>query len=101
LGIRAVIDFESIMGRKKDQTGEHGSKLQEFQKTSRPLTFSEHQPSWSGMRGPLADEARNALIQRRAYEFYLKRGKQPGHEVEDWLRAEAEVREWEETQKFG
>ncbi|MDB6033801.1 MAG: hypothetical protein JWM16_4139 [Verrucomicrobiales bacterium] len=53
------------------------------------------------MHGPLAEEARNALVQRRAYEFYLKRGKEPGHEMEDWLRAEAEVREWEETQKFG
>jgi hypothetical protein len=89
------------MVRKKEPTGEPSSQSQEFQKTSRPLTFADHEPSWSGMRGPLAVEARNALIQRRAYEFYVKRGKEPGHEMEDWFRAEAEVREWEETQKFG
>jgi hypothetical protein len=89
------------MPRKKEQTNEPGSELQEFQKTSRPLTFAHHEPSWSGMQGPLAEEARNALVQRRAYEFYLKRRKESGHEMEDWLRAEAEVREWEETQKLG
>jgi hypothetical protein len=26
-----------------------------------------------------------------AYFFYEERGRQPGHEVEDWLRAEAHV----------
>ena len=30
-------------------------------------------------------------IRRRAYELYEKRGKEGGHEVEDWLRAEEEV----------
>jgi hypothetical protein len=30
-------------------------------------------------------------IERRAYELYEQRGCQPGHEVEDWLRAEQEV----------
>jgi hypothetical protein len=90
------------MPRKKELKQEpDSSKLHEFQKTSRPLTFAHHDPSWSGIRGPLADEARNALIQRRAYDFYVKRGKQSGYEMEDWLRAEAEVREWEESQKFG
>ena len=31
-------------------------------------------------------------IARRAYELYLARGSEPGHEVEDWLQAEAELR---------
>lgn len=31
-------------------------------------------------------------IARRAYEIYEKRGHQPGHEVEDWLQAEREIR---------
>jgi hypothetical protein len=31
-------------------------------------------------------------IAARAYELYLARGGQPGHEVEDWLRAEEELR---------
>jgi DUF2934 family protein len=30
-------------------------------------------------------------IRRRAYELYEARGREEGREVEDWLRAEAEV----------
>lgn len=39
--------------------------------------------------GPPAHEA----IARRAYELYLERGAEPGRDVEDWLQAEAELRE--------
>lgn len=31
-------------------------------------------------------------IRRRAYELYEERGRTPGHENEDWLRAEREIR---------
>jgi DUF2934 family protein len=31
-------------------------------------------------------------IRQRAYEIYLKRGEQPGSELEDWLQAEGELR---------
>jgi hypothetical protein len=30
-------------------------------------------------------------IRRRAYELYQTRGCEDGHDVDDWLRAEAEV----------
>ncbi len=30
-------------------------------------------------------------IRRRAYELYEMRGRQGGHELDDWLRAEAEI----------
>jgi hypothetical protein len=30
-------------------------------------------------------------VRRRAYELYEARGKEDGHDVEDWLRAESEV----------
>jgi Protein of unknown function (DUF2934) len=30
-------------------------------------------------------------IRRRAYENYLERGEQPGHELDDWLQAEREL----------
>jgi hypothetical protein len=30
-------------------------------------------------------------IRRRAYELYEERGRQDGHELEDWLHAEEEV----------
>ena len=32
-------------------------------------------------------------IGRRAYELYLERGTDPGHDFEDWLRAERELKE--------
>lgn len=31
------------------------------------------------------------IIRRRAYEIYETRGRQPGNEVEDWLKAEREI----------
>ncbi len=30
-------------------------------------------------------------IRLRAYEFYEARGREDGHELEDWLRAEEEI----------
>ena len=32
-------------------------------------------------------------IRLRAYELYEARGREDGHELEDWLRAEEEIRE--------
>jgi Protein of unknown function (DUF2934) len=31
------------------------------------------------------------MIRLRAYRFYEERGNEDGHDVEDWVRAEAEV----------
>jgi hypothetical protein len=39
--------------------------------------------------GPPAHEA----IARRAYELYLERGAEPERDIEDWLQAEAELRD--------
>lgn len=39
----------------------------------------------------LLRSSREGEIRARAYEIYLERGGQPGHEVEDWLQAEREV----------
>jgi Protein of unknown function (DUF2934) len=30
-------------------------------------------------------------IRRRAHELYEERGREDGHDMEDWLRAEAEI----------
>jgi len=30
-------------------------------------------------------------VRRRAYELYEERGREDGHELEDWLQAESEV----------
>jgi Protein of unknown function (DUF2934) len=32
-------------------------------------------------------------IARRAYELYLARGREPGHDLDDWLRAEQELKD--------
>jgi DUF2934 family protein len=32
-------------------------------------------------------------IRRRAHELYEARGREDGHDLEDWLRAEEEIRE--------
>ena len=32
-----------------------------------------------------------AQIRHRAYEIYLQRGGQPGHDMDDWLQAEYEL----------
>ena len=31
------------------------------------------------------------LIRQRAHELYVARGQEDGHEIEDWLQAEAEI----------
>ena len=40
---------------------------------------------------PAADSARLEEIRIRAYEIYIERGGQPGHELEDCLQAEREL----------
>lgn len=40
-------------------------------------------------------------IRYRAYELYLERGATPGHENEDWLVAEREVRSRQEHRQAG
>ena len=37
-------------------------------------------------------------IEQRAYELYLERGREDGHDVEDWLAAEKELTDLAEGQ---
>jgi hypothetical protein len=46
-------------------------------------------------------EGREERIQQRAFELYVNRGQQPGHDLDDWLQAEHEVGEWQEAQRRG
>ena len=39
----------------------------------------------------LQDEQVQMMISMRAYEIYQMRGSQPGHDAEDWFRAENEI----------
>lgn len=47
-------------------------------------------PSSGGNGGNGAEDLR-ARIARRAYELYVQRGYQPGHELDDWIQAEREI----------
>lgn len=38
------------------------------------------------------ETASHEAIQKRAYELFVARGQEPGHELEDWLQAENEAR---------
>ena len=39
----------------------------------------------------LGGEVMEEKIRRRAYELYEQRGREEGHAMDDWLRAEAEI----------
>ncbi len=39
----------------------------------------------------MSDTLSNEQIEARAYEIYLERGRENGHDVEDWLAAEKEL----------
>ena len=39
----------------------------------------------------ITDESHEEQIRRRAYELYEECGCEDGHDVDDWLRAEAEI----------
>lgn len=53
-------------------------------------------------RDPQSDETpAQQTIQQRAYDLYLRRGQEQGHELEDWLQAEREMREQQGHQKVG
>ena len=41
--------------------------------------------------GVSEDLRRIEEIRVRAYELYMERGRQPGHEVDDWCQAEREL----------
>ena len=40
----------------------------------------------------VGNAARDEKIRFRAYEIYLERGEQPGHNLDDWLQAERELK---------
>ena len=52
------------------------------------------QPSTEGGKEErsVVNLAREEEIKHRAYEIYLERGEQSGHELDDWLQTEREIR---------
>jgi DUF2934 family protein len=47
-----------------------------------PKKQAEKIPAWA----PTTEE-----IAQRAYEIFVARGRQPGHDLDDWLQAESEL----------
>jgi hypothetical protein len=52
-------------------------------------TITAKRSATSGLTAP--DVATVDQIRRRAYELYEEHGREDGHDVEDWLQAEAEI----------
>jgi hypothetical protein len=57
-----------------------------------PAGKSEPRQSEGDGLASLSGDELNAMISRAAYLRAQARGFEPGHEVEDWLTAEAEIR---------
>jgi Protein of unknown function (DUF2934) len=47
----------------------------------------------SSVRSPAQHPSTEHDIARRAYDLYLARDRELGHDVDDWLQAERELRE--------
>ena len=56
---------------------------------ARPATHSKSSPTPVLPAGP--DDGLEVRIREAAYYRYLMRGAEVGHEMEDWLQAEAEL----------
>jgi len=59
-------------------------------KTDDPVAVAADRPPKA--RIDAATDISEHDIARRAYDLYLTRGSEPGHDVEDWLQAERELR---------
>ena len=53
------------------------------------MKHHKHPQHQTSNGGPQPDPKK---IEHRAYELYLDRGCDPGHDCEDWLRAERELK---------
>ena len=73
---------------KATEKGHLMPETEEVKRIRKPRRTKQAASPSYGNGFPTAD-----AIGRRAYEIYLERGGEPGHELEDWLQAERELRE--------
>jgi hypothetical protein len=70
--------------------------------TKQVITMPEHgAPTLVKKSAPAGNSSSASVdeaIRQRAYELYKERGSTPGHENEDWFRAEQEVKAGSQTQ---
>jgi len=50
-------------------------------------------PLGTAYPAPVSTSDLQEQIRRRAYQLYEERGKEDGHELDDWLQAESESRQ--------
>lgn len=53
--------------------------------------MTKHSAKLSTARTTITEGNLEEQIRTRAYELYEERGREDGHDNEDWLRAEAEI----------
>jgi hypothetical protein len=86
------------------EPAEESTRPRRRKAASQPTVENRAQPAAPARRprsgrsdGPVAPLAARSIehvaVARRAFVFFLERGAKHGHDVEDWLRAEREVRE--------
>lgn len=64
------------------------SKSKEHQNVESQTTFA---PKGEAVSASAANSPRFEEIRIRAYEIYMERGRQPDHDLDDWLQAEREL----------
>jgi hypothetical protein len=81
-----IDDQQHSVARKKGIS--MSSKTKRNESTERQATSKQ-----AAKRGEasVGNSSRDEEIRRRAYEIYLERGEQSGHELDDWLEAEREL----------
>jgi Protein of unknown function (DUF2934) len=70
----------------------HDESLAEAPEPRSPSPSTKRRQAFPLDKGPDGQSEIRDLVSRRAYEFYEGRGRADGEDVNDWLRAEAEVR---------
>jgi hypothetical protein len=71
------------------------TKAEEISMSSKPKRNESGEPQEASIEADTQEVSVRKLasdedIKRRAYEIYLGRGEQPGHDLDDWLQAERE-----------
>jgi hypothetical protein len=78
---KRVKDAPSDATALMDETNHQNDRSREAESTNRAASSGVPQQSVS-----------SADVERRAYQIYCERGREHGHDVEDWLQAERELR---------
>jgi hypothetical protein len=74
------------------EKNKHDESLAETPDAQRPSSPTKRRQASALDKGLNGQNEMRDLVSRRAYEIYEERGRTDGEDVNDWLRAEAEVK---------